>query len=100
MGGVPVAAEVALGSFDQLGHLGVGKALAGAQLSIGESPRCNCSIFGGWLDQSELRFPHDNQSPLQINCSNNNILRTVVKRVDRLPDGLQHLAGRFLGFGI
>ena len=59
---VPVTPAVALGRVHEVLDLGGGQILAGAELAVGEpfrGPfRGNCSIFGGWRDQPEVRFGH------------------------------------------
>ena len=46
------------GGFQQALDLGLGQMLAGPQLGIGAPPRGNCSFYGGWRDQLEVRFRH------------------------------------------
>jgi hypothetical protein len=55
---VAVAMAVALGRRHELLDLGLGQVLAGPQLAVGEPPGGNCSFYGGWRDQLEVRFGH------------------------------------------
>lgn len=56
--GVPVAMPVAPGGIDQPLDLGFGEMFAGAQVGIRPPARHNCSIYGSWRDQLEMRFRH------------------------------------------
>lgn len=53
---VPVRPSVALRGPQQPFDLGLRQVLAGAQVGVGESSGCDCSFFGGWRDEPELRF--------------------------------------------
>ncbi len=57
-GGVPVAVTVALCRFHKPLDLGLGQVFPGSQLAVGGPPRRNCSFYGGWRDQLEVRFGH------------------------------------------
>ncbi len=43
--------------------------LAGADLGVGPPSGSNCSFFGGWRDQLEVRFCHDIRPPTVNDCS-------------------------------
>jgi hypothetical protein len=68
-GGVAVAPAVALGSLDQALDLAVCQILAGPDIAILGASRYNCSFFGGWGYQLQVRFCHDNPPHRYIDCS-------------------------------
>ena len=72
-GGIAVAPAVALGGLDQLLDLGLGQVLAGP-VGVGAPCRGNCSFFGGWCDQLQVRFHWIN--PLSV-CRTARILVTM-----------------------
>ena len=51
--------------------LGLGQVLAGAQVGVGEPLGRNCSFYGGWRDQLEVRFGHVFRPPRATDCSYN-----------------------------
>ena len=57
-GRVPVAVAIALRRAHELFHLRFREVLARAQLRIWAPLWHNCSFFGGWGDQLEVRFSH------------------------------------------
>ena len=69
--GVPVAPAVSRGGFHQPLDLGLGQVLAGAQVAVGGPLGANCSIYGGWRDQLEVRFGHTFRAPGVTDCSYN-----------------------------
>jgi hypothetical protein len=56
--GVAVAVAVALGRRHEPLHLGLGQVLASLQLGVGRPPGGNCSFYGGWRHQPQVRFGH------------------------------------------
>jgi hypothetical protein len=52
--------------------LGLGQVLAGPQLAVGEPPGGDCSFYGGWRDQLEVRFGHVIRPMLRVDCSYKN----------------------------
>ena len=54
--GIAVAPAVLAGRFDQFLDLSLGQVFAGPQLGIWASSRGDCPIYGGWGDDSEVRF--------------------------------------------
>ena len=69
--GVPVAPAVSLGGVHQPLDLGLGQVLAGAQVGVGEPPGRDCSFYGGWRDQLEVRLGHVFGSPQPPYCWKN-----------------------------
>src|SRR5450759_3578567 len=57
-GGVPVTVAIVLRGLDQLFNLGFGEVLSAAKLAVRPAQRANCSFFGGWRDQLQVRFGH------------------------------------------
>src|ERR1039457_5312432 len=55
---VTMAVPIASGGFDQLFYLGLGQVLSATELAVRPPPRGNCSFFGGWYDQLQVRFGH------------------------------------------
>jgi hypothetical protein len=51
--------------------LGLRQVFAGPQLAVGEPSGRNCSVYGSWGDQLEVRFGHDFRSFGLIDCSYN-----------------------------
>ena len=68
-GGVPVAPAVALGGVHQPLDLGLGQVLAGAQVGVGRALGGDCSIYGGWRDQLEVRLGHVFRPSCADDCS-------------------------------
>src|SRR5450631_211741 len=68
---VPMTPSVSLGGRKQPLDLSIGKVFAGAQVGIGTACRSNCSFFGGWRDQLEVRLDHVFGSSLVLDCSKN-----------------------------
>jgi len=68
-GGVPVAVAVALGGFHKRLNLGWGEVFAGPQFAIGEPSGRNCSIYGSWGDQLQVRFGHSFCPHRAVDCS-------------------------------
>src|ERR1035437_4529041 len=66
---VPVSPAVALSRSHQPLDFGFGQVLAGAQLAIRQSLGGDCSFYGGWLDQLEVRFGHALCAPCPTDCS-------------------------------
>ena len=56
--GVPVAPAVSRGGFHQPLDLGLGKVLAGPQVGIGGPFGPDCSVYGGWRDEPDVRLGH------------------------------------------
>ena len=56
--GVAVAPAVALGRFHQPLDLGLGQILAGPQVGVSRTLGGDCSVYGGWRDQLEVRLGH------------------------------------------
>jgi hypothetical protein len=72
-GRVAVAIPVALGGLGELGHFRIRQILARAQFGVGPTTRRDdCSVFGAWRDQFQMRLQHGNQASSLMNCSNNN----------------------------
>src|SRR5450759_4105339 len=57
-GGVPVTVAIVLRGLDELFDLALGQVLSAAKLAVWPAPRGNCSFFGGWRDQLQVRFGH------------------------------------------
>ena len=57
-GRVPVPVPIVLCRAHELFHFGLGQVLARAQLRVWAPLWHNCSFFGGWGDQLEVRFSH------------------------------------------
>src|SRR5450759_3423674 len=70
-GRIPVAVPIVLRGFDQLINLGLGQVLAAAELAVWPAPRGNCSFFGGWRDQLQVRFGHSFRLLAINDCSYN-----------------------------
>jgi hypothetical protein len=71
-GGIALAVPVALGGLCQALDLSVGQILPRPQFGIGFADwRDNCSFFGGWRYQFQMRFSHGFPRSPQIDCSNN-----------------------------
>src|SRR5450759_2373985 len=70
-GGVPVTVAIVLRGLDQLINLGFSKVLSAAKLAIRPAQRCDCSFFGGWRDQLQVRFGHGFRLLAINDCSYN-----------------------------
>ncbi len=70
-GGVPVAIAVSLGRCHQPLDFGLRQVLAGAQVGVGEPLGRDCSFYGGWRDQLEVRLGHVFRSSCADDCSYN-----------------------------
>ncbi len=66
--GVPVAPTVPLGRIDEPLDLALGQVLTGPQGGVGKPLRQNCSICGGWRDQSQVLFGHGFRAPCGTDC--------------------------------
>jgi hypothetical protein len=66
--GVPVTPSVSFGRVHQPLNLGLGEVLASAQVAVGRPSRANCSLYGGWRDQSEVPLGHGNRLVGFIDC--------------------------------
>jgi hypothetical protein len=51
--------------------LGLRQVFAGAQVGIGAAGGCDCSYFGGWRDQPEVRFGQGLRPSAENYCSYN-----------------------------
>src|SRR3954454_24759876 len=72
-GGVTVTVAVALGGIAKLLDLGTGQILPRAQFSVRATTRHHdCSIYGSWIDQFQVRLSHDIPPSGSFDCSNNN----------------------------
>lgn len=67
--GIPEAPSISRGGFHQPLDLSLGEVLAGAQ--VARPPSGNCSVYGGWGDQSEVPLRHGNAASSVHNCSIN-----------------------------
>src|SRR5262245_7484466 len=76
-GCVPVAVSVVLCGLDQLFNLCLREVFAAAKLAVWSAQRCNCSFFGGWCDQLQVRFGHNSQLPRLYTDRIISILRAV-----------------------
>src|ERR1700687_4549554 len=76
---VPVAPAIVLGCLDQSLDLCLGQVFASAQVSVGGPFWPDCSLFGGWRDQPEMRFSHRFQPPCPSDCSYNSLFTNSVK---------------------
>src|SRR5271155_4192448 len=81
--GVTVAVAIALGRFHEPLDLGLGQVLAGAQVAVGEALGGNCSFYGVWRDQFEVRFAHAFPPSSLLDCSYKNPSRNSVKASTR-----------------
>jgi hypothetical protein len=70
-GGVTMAVPIASGGFDQLFDLSFGEVLSAAKLAVRPPSRGNCSFFGGWRDQLQVRFGHGFRLLAINDCSYN-----------------------------
>src|SRR5271154_3646560 len=70
-GGVPMTVSVALGCLDQLFNLGLGQVLPAAELAVRPANWANCSFFGDWRDQLQVRFSHGFRLLAINDCSYN-----------------------------
>src|SRR5450759_423325 len=57
-GGVPVTVAIVLRGLDELFDLALGQVLSAAKLTVWPAPRGDCSFFGGWRHQLQVRFDH------------------------------------------
>lgn len=57
-----MAPTVSRGGFHQPLDLGLSEVLARPQVAIGAPPGSDCSVYGGWGDQSEVPLGHENPS--------------------------------------
>ena len=55
-GGVAMPPTVLPGSGHQPFDLGLSQVLAGAQVGVGKPPGRDCSFYGGWRDQLQVRL--------------------------------------------
>src|ERR1035437_2171075 len=78
-GGVPVTVAIVLRGLDQLFNLSLGQVLSAAQLAVRLPPRGNCSFFGGWRDQLQVRFGHGFRLLAIFNCSYNTHFTSSVR---------------------
>jgi hypothetical protein len=67
-GGVPMTVPVASGRGHERFDLVRGQVLAGPQLGVRPAQRRDCPIFGGWRDQSQVRFYHRKSPCPEVNC--------------------------------
>lgn len=74
---VAVTPMVSLGGPEQPFDLGFRQVFAGAQVCIGTTGACDCSLFGGWRDQLQARFDHVFGSSLVVIVLRMHKLRTV-----------------------
>src|ERR1019366_6371265 len=65
-GRVPVTVSIVLCGLDKLFNLSFGQMLSAAKLAVRPAHRGNCSFFGGWLHQLEVRFGHGFLPPAQL----------------------------------
>jgi hypothetical protein len=68
---VPVTVAIVLCGLDQLFNLSLGQVLSAAQLVVRSPSRGDCSFFGGWRDQLQVRFGHGFPPSLLVDCSYN-----------------------------
>src|SRR5450759_5736295 len=66
-----MAIPIASGGFDQLFNLSLGQVLSAAKLAVRPAPWVNCSFFGGWRDQLEVRLGHGFRLLAINDCSYN-----------------------------
>src|ERR1039457_2669609 len=92
-GGVSVTVAIVLRGLDQLFDLGLGQVFSAAKLAVRSPPRGNCSFFGGWRDQLQVRFGHcfrllainDCSYKTRYTSSTRDNLATMVSGFFRLP---------------
>jgi hypothetical protein len=70
------AAPVVAGGLEQAPNLGIGQILAGPIGAVRSPGRDNCSVFSGWGDPLEVRFPHNFPSPHKSTVRIRSIIRT------------------------
>src|SRR5450759_3773298 len=57
-GAVPVTIAIVLRGLNELFDLALSQVLSAAKLAVWPAPRGDCSFFGGWRDQLQVRFGH------------------------------------------
>src|SRR5436305_237604 len=67
--GVPVTPAVAFNGRREPVDLVGSQILARPQVAIGDPFRGNCTVYGGWRDQLEVRLRHRFCPPSPTNCS-------------------------------
>jgi hypothetical protein len=65
---VPMAPTVALGGRNEPLYLALRQVLAGAKVRVGEARGHDCSFYGGWRDQLQVRFRHAFGPPRANDC--------------------------------
>lgn len=88
-GGIAMPPTVLPGSGHQPFDLGLGQVLAGAQVGVGKPLWCDCSFYGGWSDQLEVRLCHVFGPPTLNDCSDNALS----------SDSVQYKRGAFFNCG-
>src|SRR5450759_5049163 len=78
-GGVPVTVAIVLRGLDELFDLALGQVLSAAKLTVWPAPRGDCSFFGGWRDQLQVRFGHGFLPSLIGDCSYNTHFTSSVR---------------------
>lgn len=70
--GVAMAPAISPGRCHDALDLSAGQVFAGTQIGVRKPPGRNCSFYGGWHDQLEVRFRHANGPPVPIYCARYN----------------------------